>query len=88
MSRCSPNVAHYALTSFPSALANLPVCANFCDEWFDACASDLTCAVNWITDWLYVNGINQCKDDAVCRNFRYITTRNKDLFVVKIWEGW
>lgn len=64
-------MAHWALDEFPSALSGLPVCSNFCDDWFDACASDLTCATNWITDWLYVDGINQCLDDAICQNFRY-----------------
>jgi len=61
-------VAHWAL-EYPSAFAALPVCGNFCDEWFEACASDLTCAVNWLTDWVYFNGTNHCKTD-ICRNFR------------------
>lgn len=67
--RCSPHVAHWAI-DFPSALAGLPVCSNFCDEWFDACANDMTCATNWILDWTFVDDINQCRDNAVCRTFR------------------
>lgn len=70
--RCSPNVAHWAVLEFDSALANLPLCYDFCDSWFEACADDTTCAVNWITDWLYVDGANYCKDDAECLSYRYV----------------
>ena len=63
-------MAHWRLNPYPSALANLPICYEFCDEWFNACASDMTCAVNWISDWDYVNGVNQCKANATCRRFR------------------
>lgn len=70
--RCSPNVAHWAVLEFDSALANLPLCHDFCDSWFEACADDTTCAINWITDWLYVDGENYCKDDAECLSYRYV----------------
>ena len=70
--RCSPNVAHWAVLEFDSALANLPLCHDFCDSWFEACADDMTCAVNWITDWIYIEGENYCKDDAECLSYRYL----------------
>ena len=56
---------------FDSALANLPICYDYCDSWFLACAEDLTCAKNWITDWIYIDGINVCKPDAQCSTYRY-----------------
>lgn len=70
--RCSPNVAHWAVLEYDSALANLPLCYEFCDSWFEACADDLTCAENWITDWNYVDDVNYCKVDANCSSFRYL----------------
>ncbi len=79
--RCSTNVAHWALPQFDSALAGLPVCGDFCEDWFDACAEDFTCATNWVTDWDFIEGINQCKPNSTCRNFRYNT---KDKMVVII----
>lgn len=68
--RCSPHVAHWALLQFDSALANLPVCREFCNEWFDACKDDLTCAENWITEWNYTNGENHCLEGSSCRTYR------------------
>ena len=67
---CSPHVAHWAFPIFSSALANLPVCHEFCDEWFLACAEDLTCVENWITEWVRFNGQNYCPTNSTCRTFR------------------
>ena len=27
---------------------NVPLCANYCDEWFGTCQDDLTCVENWL----------------------------------------
>ena len=67
--RCSPNIAHWALEE-DVPLPGLPLCRNSCDDWFDACADDLSCAVNWITDWIDVNGVRVCNEEAKCRKFR------------------
>ena len=33
----------------------------------------MTCAVNWIFDWVYVDGINHCKN-STCLSYRYVTS--------------
>lgn len=66
-------MAHWAYI-YDSSLANLPVCREYCDAWFEACADDLTCAVNWITDWLTIDGQNYCKQNTTCRTYRSVTT--------------
>lgn len=68
--RCSPHVAHWQI-EFPSALRNLPVCHEFCNDWFTACASDLTCVSNWISDWAtpVINGVNMCPQNSTCTSF-------------------
>lgn len=77
--RCSPHVAHWTLNQF-SALGNLPVCREFCDGWFQACANDMTCATNWITDWDYVlNGVNVCRENSTCRNFTEVYGNGRGL---------
>ncbi len=56
---------------YPSSLANLPVCREFCDAWFEACADDMTCVKNWITDWNNVDGQNLCPNNPpVCKTYR------------------
>ena len=55
---------------FPSSLKHLPICSGYCDEWYQACAEDLACAANWITDWNYTdNGNNHCRAEAKCSGF-------------------
>ena len=66
--RCSPNTAHWQ-GPFPSSLNHLPICSDYCDAWYEACAPDMTCAANWITDWNYTNGNNYCKPGAQCSSF-------------------
>ena len=67
--RCSPNTAHWE-GSFPSSLNHLPICSDYCDRWYQACAADMACAANWITDWNYTNnGNNHCKAGAKCSRF-------------------
>ena len=68
--RCSPNIGHFANLNYHSALANLPLCGDYCDRWYDACKDDMTCAENWITDWIYRNGSNYCKNNTTCRSYR------------------
>lgn len=37
----------------------VPLCASECNQWFEDCKSDYTCAKNWIKDFKW-NGTNQC----------------------------
>ena len=67
--RCSPNTAHWQ-GPFPSSLNYLPICSDYCDEWYQACAADMACAANWLTDWNYTDsGNNHCKAEATCSRF-------------------
>lgn len=65
-------MAHFANVAYDSALANLPLCSDFCDNWYDACKDDLTCAENWITDWNYTadGNINICATGSQCMPYR------------------
>ena len=66
--RCSHNTIFWSNPNYPAAILNAPVCASFCDDWFDACKNDLTCARNWLTDFnMSEYGENTCK--TPCRNF-------------------
>ena len=51
----------------------LPICSDYCDRWYQACAADMACAANWITDWNYTdNGNNHCKAEAKCARFNQV----------------
>ena len=67
--RCSPNTAHWE-GLFPSSLNHLPLCSDYCDAWFQACAADMSCAANWISDFNVTDDeINYCRADAQCSRF-------------------
>ena len=77
--RCSHNTIYWENPDFPSAMLNAPICAGFCDDWFDACKDDLTCAKNWLTDFNTTGpgNANTCKNP--CRNFSDYYSGGKDL---------
>ena len=76
--RCSHNAIFWKNPDYPSAILNAPVCASFCDGWFDACREDLTCAKDWATGFnMTAGGANTCKQP--CRNFSAYYNSGKDL---------
>lgn len=75
--RCSHNAIYWKNPQWPSAMSKAPICASFCDGWFDACKEDLTCAKNWITDFNMTSGINTCKEP--CKKFSEYYTSGKDI---------
>lgn len=75
--RCSPNAIFWKNPQYESSILKAPVCASFCDGWFEACKDDLTCAKNWVTGFNMTTGINTCKQP--CMNFSNYYTSGKDL---------
>lgn len=46
---CSPDLLPWAMEGpYGPFLQGVPICGNFCDEWFDACRFELTCATDWL----------------------------------------
>lgn len=76
--RCSHNAIFWRNPNYPSAIKHAPVCASFCDGWFDACKNDLTCAKNWIIDFnMSAYGANTCKNP--CKTFSQYFRGGKEL---------
>ena len=66
---CSPYVGLWADPNYNSSFNNAPVCSSYCDEWFDACKDDMTCAKDWIFGFNFTkDGHNQCKQN--CTTFK------------------
>ena len=49
----------------------VPVCASYCDEWFEACKDDYTCVVNWVIRFeiFAETGQNTCPLNHKCQTF-------------------
>ena len=56
---CSPDLGPYTKPGFDGFpfLDSIPICADFCDAWFEACRNEFTCAENWL-DFSYPDGFN------------------------------
>ncbi|XP_069460234.1 retbindin [Ambystoma mexicanum] len=63
--RCSPHAARWPHPERPTAILGVPLCLHFCDEWYDACKEDLTCARNWVSDWQWGPDGNNCTGDCI-----------------------
>ncbi|KAL4634985.1 riboflavin-binding protein-like isoform X1 [Arapaima gigas] len=63
--QCSPQAAHWMNPDYPAGLLHVPLCASFCDRWFNACKDELTCAKNWLTDFKWDKDSNHCQHDCV-----------------------
>lgn len=76
--RCSANAIYWKNPDYQSALLKAPICASFCDGWFEACKDDLTCAKNWISGFnMTTDGSNTCKQP--CKSFSDYYVSGKDL---------
>ena len=42
-------------------IENVPVCADYCDDWFDVCQDDLTCVESWLEELIFAPDMsNNC----------------------------
>ncbi|XP_013411781.1 riboflavin-binding protein-like [Lingula anatina] len=66
--RCEP-----ALVRFPAAtkgnVKGIPICAKYCNDWFEACKDDRTCVADWLADFDFSRGENHCPTGSQCRTF-------------------
>ncbi len=63
-------LGHFETSPGSGYIANVPVCASYCDRWFQACKDDLTCVENWLVDFDFAaNGNNSCPVNSTCMTF-------------------
>nr|XP_039274360.1 riboflavin-binding protein-like [Styela clava] len=92
--QCSPNLYPW-LHRVTRRLENLPICASFCGDWYEACKDDRTCVDE--TDWL--RGFQkvqvgddpkditlQCKTGQPCRKYSEVY-ENAQKFCTEMWPG-
>lgn len=61
----------------------VPLCASDCDEWWEACKEDFTCAYNWPRDFRFKNGHNYCRGE--CFSFEQVY-QNASNFCENVWD--
>ena len=64
----------------PNQIQSVPVCADYCDSWFEACKDDLTCYDDWEVAYYNAAGMpNGCPVDSPCQKFSAIFADGKEL---------
>ena len=61
-------------------LRGVPICASYCDDWFNACKNVPLCAANWITDFVKneTTGRRHCANKT-CGTFATLYANSKGL---------
>ena len=72
--QCEPMLGYFQIGT-TGHIQNVPVCADYCDAWFDACKDDLTCVENWLEHLVVMHvtdghGNNSCPANSTCTMFR------------------
>ena len=84
---CEPMLGYFEIHP-PSVdiIANVPVCADFCDAWFEACKNDTTCVEHWWAEYVFEPGsnLNHCPENSTCRTFEEVYGDGRGL-CNKIW---
>jgi len=64
-------LGHFEIPLGSGYIAGVPVCASYCDRWFEACKDDLTCVEDWLADFSFAaNGSNSCPANSNCTTFK------------------
>ena len=62
-------LGYFEIANSPGNVTDVPVCADYCDAWFDACRYDNTCAENWLDQYIFQLNPTCPNDDAPCVTF-------------------
>lgn len=82
---CEPSLIKFL--SVEGNVESVPVCAEYCNSWFDACKDDLTCAKDWATGFNYTGGGYYCKTDSTCQTFEQVY-KNGEGLCNAMWGKW
>ena len=69
----------YFQTAADGNIENVPICADYCNAWFNACKDDYTCFENWLEEYDPSLGITTCPDSYTCRTFGEVYRDGKGL---------
>ena len=84
--QCEPTLIKYQRPNMKDAAHGVPICASYCDAWFEACKDDQTCVVDWLTGFNYTNNIHKCPDGSKCRTFKEVGRCCVLKYVNDIWN--
>jgi len=67
--QCEPKLIRYQRINASYAVENVPICADYCNSWFDACKDDQTCVENWESGFVKDGHHYLCPNASSCSTF-------------------
>lgn len=74
---CEPSLIKWHTSK--GGVKGVPICADYCDKWFDACKNDMTCAEDWLEDFNVTSSQYSCRSNSQCRKFSELYKDGKGL---------
>ncbi|PFX29839.1 riboflavin-binding protein-like isoform X2 [Stylophora pistillata] len=74
---CEPSLIKWHTSK--GGVKGVPICADYCDKWFDACKNDMTCAEDWLEDFNFTSSQYSCRSNSQCRKFSELYKDGKGL---------
>lgn len=78
---CEPRLIRWRHTNAPvnPSVKGVPICGDYCDDWYEACKDDETCVKDWQVGFDYSNMTYTCPKNATCSTFKQVYGSGKEL---------
>ena len=55
----------------------MPICGDYCDDWYEACKDDETCVKDWQvgSDYSNLSFTYTCPKDVACSTFKQVRSQ-------------
>ena len=68
---CEPMLGYYQTNSSTGDFKDVPICADYCEAWFQACKDDLACVENWLEELEFHDTLGpKCPKGTSCVTFQ------------------
>ena len=69
---CEPRLIKWQLVN--TSLKGVPICGDYCNDWYEACKDDETCTHDWLVGFNYTNDMYICPRNSKCQKFKEVCT--------------
>jgi folate receptor len=70
--QCEPRLFRWHVKGTNATIKGVPICGDYCDDWYDACKEDETCAKDWVVGFNSSNNMYTCPRGSECKTFKQV----------------
>ena len=67
---CEPRLIKWQVVN--DTIKGVPICGDYCDDWYEACKDDETCTHDWFAGFNYTNDMYTCPINSECQTFKQV----------------